>query len=491
MTTQMISTQREKYPFRLLSDFAIMDVVDWGVAVGLLVVMALLPWLEMRDGTSYSALQLMSTFVPQTRLHVHEWLLLPFFSVLVLFGVMSVQILGRLPLALESRLKAFTVLIGFTCLLYFPLVIMRDGLSIRDTLEGTGIGFDLLFWSSLFLIAQGLMSRKLTRRHLVRPTAADGRKIGYLTRIGNLLRDDLFGRNVVWLIMCLPSLVWVFVFKYLTMYGLLIAFQDYKPRLGIEGSAFVGFQNFTFLFQTDAALRATRNTVLLNLLFIIVGTMFALLVAALLFEVYTSFVTRFYQTALLLPNFISWVIVSYFVFALLNQDGVINTFLASMGIAPVNWYNSPQYWPFILLLSSLWHSVGFSSLVYLAGMLGIDPTLYDASRVDGASKWQQFRHVTIPLLVPLVIINLLLALGNIFSADFGLFFQVTRDTAALYPTTDVLDTFIYRSLIVSPAGVRLAAAAQVYQSIVGFVLVVFANWLVRRLSPPDEDLSLF
>lgn len=305
------------------------------------------------------------------------------------------------------------------------------------------------------------------------------------------LRRDHFRRNLTWFLMALPALVWILVFKYLTLFGVWIAFTDYKVRRGVFGSEFVGLDNFQFLFATETALRATRNTILLNLLFISAGVLFSLLVAWLIFEVYSSRRTKFYQTLLLLPRFISWVVVSYFVFGLLATDnGLVNTLLRNAGMQPVQWYASPQYWPLILMLVSLWAGVGVSSLIYLSGMLAIDTQLYDAARVDGANKWHQFRYVTFPSILPLVIINLLLSMAYIMNADFGLFFQVTRNAATLYPTTDVLDTFIYRSLIVTK-DVSMAAAAQFYQSVVGFAVVLLFNWIVRRIEREDEPLALF
>ncbi|MCU0514048.1 MAG: ABC transporter permease subunit [Anaerolineae bacterium] len=291
--------------------------------------------------------------------------------------------------------------------------------------------------------------------------------------------------------MALPALIWIFIFKYLTLLGVWIAFTDFKVRRGLFGSEFVGLANFEFLFATDTALRATRNTILLNILFIVVGLMFSLFVAWLLYEVYSSYLTRYYQTLLLLPRFISWVVVSYFVYSFLaTENGLINGMLRSMGLQPVSWYTSPQFWPGILLLVSLWSGVGMSSLIYLSGMLAIDTQLYEAARIDGANRWQLFAFITFPSILPLVIINLLLSLAYIMNADFGLFFQVTRDQTTLYPATDVLDTYIYRSLVVT-RDVSMAAAAQFYQSIVGFVLVIFFNWIVRRIERADEPLALF
>lgn len=304
-------------------------------------------------------------------------------------------------------------------------------------------------------------------------------------------KGHLFRRNLIWFLMALPALIWILIFKYLTLFGVWIAFTDYKVRRGVFGSDFVGLANFEFLFATETALRATRNTIFLNVQFIIVSVIFSLFIAWLLFEVYSSALTKFYQTMLLLPRFISWVVVSYFVYGLLATDnGLINTALRTMGAQPISWYTSAQYWPFILLFVYLWSGVGISSLIYLSGMLAIDPQLFEAARIDGANKWHQFRYVTFPMILPLVVINLLLSLAYIMNADFGLFFQVTRNQQLLYPVTDVLDTFIYRSLTVTQ-NVSMAAAAQFYQSIVGFLLVLVFNWIVRRIERADEPLSLF
>ncbi len=291
--------------------------------------------------------------------------------------------------------------------------------------------------------------------------------------------------------MTLPAALWIIVFRYITLVGLGIAFIDYRPRRGIFGSEFVGLRNFEFLFRTEAALRATRNTVLLSLLFLVVGMVVALTVAYMIYQIYSSRMTKYYQTVLLLPNFISWVIVSYFVFALLaTESGIVNVMLRNMGREQIAWYSSPQYWPFILLMAHMWNSLGWSSLIYLAAMLGIDPQLYEAATLDGAHKVRQFFSVTIPLILPIVTLNFLLGLGNIFAQDFGLFYQVTRNRPQLYPTTDVLDTFIYRS-IAGLGNIPMASAAQFYQSVVGFTLILTANWLIKRTSRSDQDLSIF
>lgn len=305
------------------------------------------------------------------------------------------------------------------------------------------------------------------------------------------LKRDHFRRNLTWFLMSLPALLWILVFKYLTLFGVWVAFTDYKVRRGVFGSEFVGLDNFQFLFATETAVRATVNTIFLNLLFISGSTVAALILAWLLYEIYSSKLTKYYQTMLLLPRFISWVVVGYFVYALLATDnGLINAILRGMGLPAIQWYNSPQYWPGILLIVSLWSGMGIGSLIYLSGMLAIDPQLFESARIDGANKWQQFAHVMFPMILPLVVINLLLSMAYILNADFGLFFQVTRNQPLLYPTTDVLDMYIYRSLIVTQ-NVSMAAAAQFYQSIVGFVLVITFNWIVRRIERADEPLALF
>jgi putative aldouronate transport system permease protein len=297
-----------------------------------------------------------------------------------------------------------------------------------------------------------------------------------------------FQSNLSLSLMALPGVIMLLVFAYLPMVGLVIAFKDYRFADGIFGSAWVGFENFRFLFGGDTAWRITRNTLGMNALFIITSTLGALTVALLLNEVFQSKLTKFYQTMLFFPYFISWVIVSYFVFGFLNGDtGLANKTLTALGGESVAWYREPQYWPVILTLAHLWNGIGFGSIVYLAGMIGIDTSYYEAAKIDGASKIQQIRYITLPLILPLIIILVLLAVGRIFNADFGLFFFVPRDNPMLYTTTDVIDTFVYRSLV-QLGNISMAAAAGFYQSVVGLALVVFANWIVRRI---NRDYSLF
>jgi putative aldouronate transport system permease protein len=311
-------------------------------------------------------------------------------------------------------------------------------------------------------------------------------------RTGSLLNRLISARdlntNLNLLLMALPGIILLFVFAYLPMFGIIVAFKNYRFNEGILGSAWVGFENFRFLFGTDAAWRITRNTIVMNAIFITVNTTTSLFIAILLNEVYRSRMVKYYQTLLFFPYFISWVVASYFVFGILNaSNGLLNQMLISFGLDPVIWYRVPEYWPAILTVANLWNGVGFGSIIYLAGILGISPELYEAAKIDGANKWQQIRFITLPMLLPLIIILTLLAIGKIFNADFGLFYFLPRNTPMLYGTTDVIDTFVYRSLV-ELGNISMAAAAGFYQSVVGFILVIGANWMVRRY---NADYSLF
>ncbi len=292
-------------------------------------------------------------------------------------------------------------------------------------------------------------------------------------------------KNATLLLMAAPGLLCLLVFSYIPMFGLVIAFKDYRVYQGILGSSWVGLQYVRFLFSTQDALRATFNTLFMNAAFIAVGLVVSLSLAILINEIreQSPRFAKIYQSTLFFPYFLSWVIVGYFVFALLNTDsGMLDKLLAHFGIQPIDWYASPQYWPVILILVYLWKSAGFGCVIYLAGIVSINPEYYEAAKIDGASWWQQIRYITLPLLKPIIIITTLLAIGRIFYADFGLFFQVPRDSSLLYPTTDVIDTYVYRSLT-TLGDVGMSSAAGFYQAVVGFVLVLASNWLVRRTDP--------
>jgi putative aldouronate transport system permease protein len=303
-------------------------------------------------------------------------------------------------------------------------------------------------------------------------------------------RSSLWGQNSALLIMMIPGLILLFIFAYLPMLGLVIAFKNYRASQGIFGSAWVGLQNFYYLFGTDDARRIVINTLFMNTLFIVSVLIVSLGIALLLHEVRNTnkWLAKFYQSTLFFPYLFSYVIINYFVFALLNEsNGLVDHLLTSLGIHPVDWYSSPQYWPIILTIVNLWKNGGFWSIVYLAGIIAINPEYYEAASMEGATTWQQIWHITLPLLKPLIIINILLSIGKIFYADFGLFYQVPRNLPQLYPTTDVIDTYVYRTLT-ALGDVGMASAAGAFQAVVGFMLVLASNWLVRRTDP---DRALF
>jgi ABC-type polysaccharide transport system, permease component len=300
-------------------------------------------------------------------------------------------------------------------------------------------------------------------------------------------------RNMALLIMVLPGAVWFLLFCYLPMPGVVLAFKNYRfSRDGflasIIQSEWVGFKNFEYLFKTEDAYIIVRNTVLYNAVFIVLGTALSVFVAILIHEIANKKLAKIYQTGMFLPHFLSWVIVSYFVFSFLSVDkGVLNQLLRYFGADPVYWYSETKYWPFILVIVYLWKSVGYGSVIYLAAIVGIDKSYYEAAMIDGANKWQQICRITVPMIMPVIIIMFILAIGGIFRADFGLFYQVPRDTGALYPVTNVIDTFVYRGLKVT-GDIGMSTAAGLYQAVVGFVLVITTNFIVRKI---NKEQALF
>lgn len=295
-------------------------------------------------------------------------------------------------------------------------------------------------------------------------------------------------KNKSWLLMVLPGTIWLLIFSYLPMFGTVLAFKDFKISPGgfiesLINSKWVGFDNFEFLFSSGDAFRITRNTVVYNLVFILLGLIFAVFVAIALSEISNKKLGKIYQTSMLFPHFLSWVIVSYFVFSFLSFDkGMLNSILSAFGVDPVSWYSEPKHWPGILVFMNVWKGVGYGSIVYLAAIVGIDKTYYEAATIDGASKWQQIKNITIPLIVPLMIILTIMAIGGIFRSDFGLFYQVPRNSAVLYPVTDVIDTYIYKGLM-NMGNIGMSTAAGLYQAVVGFILIMATNFAVKKIDP--------
>ena len=283
-------------------------------------------------------------------------------------------------------------------------------------------------------------------------------------------------------IMLLPGLIYFFINNYMPMAGIIVAFKKYSKRKGIFGSSWCGLDNFEYLFKNDAAI-IIRNTLLYNVVFIILGMIVGVALAILITDVYSRKGKKLYQSAILLPFLISIVIVSYIVFAFLSvENGMINNgLLKPLGLEPIQWYSEPKYWPFILTFVNLWKGCGYGTLIYIAGITGIDSSFYEAARLDGASRWQQITKITIPCLTPSLITMTMLSLGRIFCSDFGLFYQVPQNSGALFDVTQTIDTYVYRALMAA-GGIGRSAAAGFFQSVVGFVLVVSANGLVRKIS---------
>ncbi|AIQ46524.1 sugar ABC transporter permease [Paenibacillus sp. FSL R7-0273] len=290
-------------------------------------------------------------------------------------------------------------------------------------------------------------------------------------------------------LLMIPGIVYLLINNYLPMLGIFIAFKNINFTKGIFGSEWIGFQNFKYLFQTSDAYIITRNTILYNAVFIVLGTIFAIAFAILLNEIKKKVLSRFYQSVIVLPHLISFVVVGYLAYAGLSlETGFMNkTVLPLLGIDPISWYTEPKYWPFILTIIHLWKSIGFSCIIFLASIISIDTEYYEAATLDGASKWAQIRSITIPLITPVIVMLTLLGIGRIFYSDFGLFYQVPMNAGFISDTTSVIDTYVYKGLMVS-GDMGMASAAGVYQSIVGFILVLGANLLVRRFS---KDNALF
>ncbi|WP_430085571.1 ABC transporter permease [Paenibacillus ferrarius] len=302
-----------------------------------------------------------------------------------------------------------------------------------------------------------------------------------------------FFRNVrkdkALLLLLLPGVLYLILNNYLPMFGVMIAFKHIDYSKGIFGSEWVGFANFEFLFKTKDAWIITRNTVLYNAVFILLNLAVAVAFAIALNELRARLAARFYQSVMFLPHFLSMIVVSYLGYSLLNSEyGFINkTLLEPLGFPAVSWYSEAKLWPFILPLVNLWKHVGYYSIVYLAAIIGIDNEYYEAAHIDGASKWQQITRITIPLIRPVLIVMTLLQVGKIFNSDFGLFYQVPLDSGALFNTTQVIDTYVYRALL-TLGDIGMSSAAGLYQAFVGFVLVMTTNYVVRRM---DKENALF
>lgn len=290
-------------------------------------------------------------------------------------------------------------------------------------------------------------------------------------------------RNRYLYLLAVPGLVFLAIFAYIPMSGHLIAFKDYSVLKGIWASPWAGFDNFEFFFQSPDWARVTLNTVLLNSLFIVFGLGFAVAIALALNEVRTLAVKRVSQSVIFLPYFISWMAVSMMVYSLLNTtDGFVNRTLDALGVPDVTWYTQPQYWRFILTTVYVWKQAGYFSIIFLAAITSISPEYYEVAMIDGANRLQQIRHITLPLILPTLIILALLAIGRIFYGDFGMIYGIVGDNGALLPTTDVIDTYSYRALR-QLGNFGMASSVVLYQSVMGMITIIVFNSLVKRVDP--------
>ncbi|WP_249923609.1 ABC transporter permease [Paenibacillus odorifer] len=303
-------------------------------------------------------------------------------------------------------------------------------------------------------------------------------------RVPNFLR--VMKKYWVFYLMMLPAIIILIINNYIPMLGTVIAFKDINYQKGILGSDWVGIANFKYLFSTETAWVITRNTLLYNTAFIVLTLFFSLAFAIMFNEMRSRWLSKFHQSAMFLPYFLSWVVVSYLVYGFLSAEhGFMNkTLLPLFGVDPIEWYSQSQYWPGILVIVKLWKEIGYTTVIYMAAIIGIDHEYYEAALIDGASKWKQIRKITLPLISPVIIVMTLLQIGRIFNADFGLFFQVTRNAGALYSTTQVIDTYVYQTFL-AIGDIGMSSAAGLVQSVVGFLLIFLANLAVRRISKDD------
>lgn len=300
----------------------------------------------------------------------------------------------------------------------------------------------------------------------------------------SLTKSHKMNTTIVLFLMSLPMLLNLFIFNYIPMAGIVVAFKNFSYAKGMFHSDWVGLKNFRLFFINPDSFRIFRNTIGYNLIFLTVGLACNVAIALLLNEIRSKKALKVYQTIMFFPYFMSWVVVAYIVYALLNtRMGIIN------GLFNINvdWYNTSDAWPAIIVISNIWKNIGYGSIIYYAAIIGIDTSYYEAAKIEGASRLQMVFKITLPELYPLMVIMTILGIGAIFSSDFGLFYQLTMDSKMLYPTTDVLDTYVFRALM-KDGNIGISSAAGVFKSIVGFVLVVLTNYCVKKY---DNDYALY
>ena len=321
----------------------------------------------------------------------------------------------------------------------------------------------------------------MTGKTAVKPAAI--KKQAWYTGWGREL-----SRNKGLYLMALPAILYVFIFSYLPMGGIIIAFKDYKFNLGIFGSPWVGFANFKYFVNSGKMLSLTVNTISYNVLFMVVTRIIEIFMAILITEMATKYYKRAVQSVMMLPHFLSWVIIGGMAYSLLNYEfGTINNALVSLGFNRIDVYNNPGCWRWIFLGVHVWHATGYGMIYYLAAITGINPELYEAAYLDGCGLMKRIRYVTLPLIIPTVCILVLLGLGGILKGNMDMFYQLVGNNANLYDATDVIDTYVFRSLT-KLKDYTVTSAAGLYQNVIGFVLVVTVNMIVKHIDP---DSAIF
>ncbi len=307
-------------------------------------------------------------------------------------------------------------------------------------------------------------------------------------------KDRWAKRDTELTVLTLPTVIWYICFCYFPMFGVLMAFKNFKIADATKSffynllkSDWNGFKNFEFLFTSGSGALVVKLTLLYNVVFIILGIVIPVCLSLMMSQLYSKKFGKTCQTFMFLPYFMSWVVVTYFVFAFLSPDkGMVNNLLVSMGKDPISWYQQPKYWPVLLVFLSQWKGMGYGMVVYLATITGIDGTLYEAAMIDGATKFQQATKITLPLMKSVIIMMFILAMGGLVRSDFGLFYQVTKASDSLYTVTETIDVFIYKMIKTQP-NPNMGSAAAFLQSVVGCALILLSNWIVKKV---DSDSAI-
>lgn len=287
--------------------------------------------------------------------------------------------------------------------------------------------------------------------------------------------------------MMLPTIVWILVFCYYPMYGVLIAFKKFSYKEGIWGSPWVGLKNFEFLFNYNGIGRIVFNTIFLNILFLASSTILSIILALVFVEIKNKVYNKIIQTIAIFPHFVSWTVVAMFMSGIIGGSGVITQWIVNSGGENPQFYSTAGWWPLILMCLRIWQGAGYGTIVYVAAITGFDQEMYEAARVDGATRLQQITKITMPLLKTTAIMLTIMGIGKIFNGDFGMIYALVGDNSSLYPTTDVIDTFVYRALR-QLNNLGMSTATSLFQALIGLVMVYLTNAATKKVEP---DAAIF